>query len=88
MPFCHLDGLCHIFVDQAADIQKAIDVTLNAKMRRTGICGAAETLLVHRNIAAQFLPDLGEALSAVHCEIRGDAASCALMKTARPAHDG
>lgn len=85
--FAHLDGLCHVFIDQAADIKKAIEVTLNAKMRRTGICGAAETLLVHRAIAAQILPDLGAALAAMNCEIRGDVETCALIKTARPADE-
>ena len=47
----HLDGLCHVYLDKAADPKKAREITLNAKMRRTGICGAAETLLVDRSVA-------------------------------------
>jgi glutamate-5-semialdehyde dehydrogenase len=70
----HLDGLCHTYVDGAADPAKARAIVLNAKMRRTGICGATETLLVDRN-AASLLPILIEDLLQAGCEVRGDAAS-------------
>jgi len=69
----HLDGICHVYVDAAADKAMARDIVLNAKMRRTGICGAAETLLVDRAVAESHLPDILEALSAAGCELRGDA---------------
>ena len=73
--FSHLDGVNHTFVDAAADIEMAVDIAVNAKMRRTGICGAMETLLVHRDIADAFLPKVATALSAKACLLRGDEAS-------------
>ncbi len=75
----HLEGLCHTFVHEAADPQKARDLVMNAKMRRTGICGATETLLIDRAIAAQQLPALAEALLAAGCELRGDISACELV---------
>ena len=74
----HLDGNCHVYIDQAAAPVMASDVVFNAKMRRTGICGAAESLLVDRKIAAQILPPIIERLVAAGCEIRGDEATRAL----------
>ena len=71
--FSHLDGLCHTYVDAAADVDMAIAIALNAKMRRTGICGAMETLLVHQDVAPVLLPPLVKALHQQGCEIRGDA---------------
>jgi glutamate-5-semialdehyde dehydrogenase len=68
----HLEGLCHVYVDGAADLSMAIDVVLNSKMRRTGICGAAETLLVDRACAASHLQPLIRALLEAGCEVRGD----------------
>jgi glutamate-5-semialdehyde dehydrogenase len=70
----HLEGLCHVYLHQAADIRMGVDVAVNAKMRRTGVCGAAETLLVDAAIAAEMLPPLTAALSAAGCTVRGDAA--------------
>lgn len=70
----HLDGICHVYVHSDADTAMARDVVLNAKMRRTGICGAAETVLVDRNAANRLLPEMCDALSAAGCEIRGDEA--------------
>ena len=69
--FAHLEGICHIYVDKAAHIDKSVDVCLNAKMRRPGICGAVETILVHDEIANEFMPPLINALKAQACEIRG-----------------
>lgn len=69
----HLDGVCHVYVHSAADIDMAIAIVLNAKMRRTGICGAAETVLVDAAIAAAALPGIAGALLDAGCEIRGDA---------------
>ena len=71
--FAHLEGVVHVYVDRAADLDKAVRIVVNAKMRRTGICGAAETLLVHRAAAEKMLRPLVEALSGAGCEVRGDA---------------
>jgi len=68
----HLDGICHVYVDRDADAQKAIDITVNSKMRRTGVCGAAETLLVDCAIVESYWPALSKALHDAGCEIRGD----------------
>ena len=69
--FAHLEGICHIFVDKSANLEKSLDVCINAKMRRPGICGAVETILVHSDIANDFMPMLINALKAQACEIRG-----------------
>jgi len=73
----HLEGVCHVYVDGAADLEMAKQIVLNSKMRRTGICGAAETLLVDRACADTHLAPLLEALIDAGCEVRGDAAACA-----------
>ena len=73
--FAHLEGIVHVFVDRAADLDKAVKIVVNAKMRRTGVCGAAETLLVHRDAAAAMLKPLIEALILEGCAIRGDKAA-------------
>jgi len=65
-------GNCHIFVDESADIKKAVDITINAKVQRPGVCNACETLLVHKNIAEKFLPEVCEKLDKNKVEIRGD----------------
>jgi len=70
--FSHLEGLCHVYVDKAADLDMAIAITLNAKLRRTGICGAAETLLVDRSCPDTHLKALVSALLEAGCEVRGD----------------
>ncbi len=69
----HLEGICHVYVDGAADLRRAIDIVVNSKMRRTGICGAAETLLVDRACAVTHLGPLIEALIDAGCRVRGDA---------------
>jgi glutamate-5-semialdehyde dehydrogenase len=76
--FAHLEGLCHVYVDRAADLDMAKRIVVNAKMRRTGVCGAAETLLVDRAIASKALPMLVEALQAAGCAVRGDAETAKL----------
>ena len=68
----HLDGICHIYLESSAVIDKAVEIIHNAKMRRTGICGAAETLLVERAALASHLPAVLDRLIASGCEIRGD----------------
>ena len=83
----HLEGLCHVYVHKSANIQMARDVVLNAKMRRTGICGAAETLLLDRDALATHFPAIADALIEAGCELRGDAAVCALDARVKPAGD-
>ena len=70
--FSHLEGICHIFVDKDANIEKAIKIIINSKMRRTGICGALETLLVDKGISIKILPHLIKSLNDVECRIKGD----------------
>jgi len=81
----HLDGICHVYVHAGAAVEMAVAVTVNAKMRRPGICGAAETLLVDRAAADSHLPAILSALIDRGCEIRGDAAVQALDERVRPA---
>ncbi len=76
--FSHLDGICHTYVDAKADLAMAQDIVLNAKLRRTGICGSMETLLVHASLAKSFLPQVVASLQSAGCEVRGDAAVAAL----------
>jgi glutamate-5-semialdehyde dehydrogenase len=83
----HLEGICHVYLHAAAAIEMARDITVNAKMRRTGICGAAETLLVDRAGAESLLPGVASALLAAGCELRGDAEVCALVSAATPASE-
>lgn len=83
--FSHLEGICHIYVDKAADLQMALDVTVNAKMRRTSICGAAETLLIDRAEAERFTAPLVQALQDAGCEVRGDEAVRGLADGVKPA---
>lgn len=82
--FAHLEGLVHVYVDASADLDKAVAITLNAKMRRTGICGAAETLLVHKDVVGSHLKPIIDALLAKGCEIRGDATVMAAIPSASP----
>jgi glutamate-5-semialdehyde dehydrogenase len=85
--FAHLEGIVHIFLDRAADAATAKSVIINSKLRRTGICGALETLLVDRAIAPALLPGIVAELSAMGCEIRGDTEVQALCPQAIPATD-
>jgi glutamate-5-semialdehyde dehydrogenase len=81
----HLDGNCHVYVDGAADLAMARRIAVNAKMRRTGVCGAAETLLIDARVAATHLKPLVEDLLAAGCEVRGDAATQAVDARVKPA---
>ena len=74
----HLDGNCHVYIGRDADPEIARSVAFNAKMRRTGVCGAAETLLIDREIAATVLPPILADLAAAGCELRGDPATVVL----------
>ncbi|MGN6548461.1 MAG: glutamate-5-semialdehyde dehydrogenase [Pararhizobium sp.] len=83
--FAHLEGICHVYVDRSADPAMAKRVVLNAKMRRTSICGAAETLLVDRAAAGSHLGPLIETLAEAGCEVRGSAAVVDLVPGVKPA---
>jgi glutamate-5-semialdehyde dehydrogenase len=85
--FAHLEGVCHVYVDKSARLDMAKEIVLNAKMRRTGVCGAAETLLVDRAIAATHLRPLIEMLIEAGCEVRGDAAVQAADRRVEPASE-
>ena len=76
----HLDGNCHVYVDASAELEMALRVTDNAKTQKYSPCNAAESLLVHADIAAAFLPRIGAAFAAKGVEMRGDAASIALLQ--------
>jgi glutamate-5-semialdehyde dehydrogenase len=70
----HLEGLCHVYLHEDAEADMARDIVVNAKMRRTGICGAAETVLIHESAATSLVPNIVAALQQAGCEVRGDAA--------------
>jgi glutamate-5-semialdehyde dehydrogenase len=77
--FAHLEGICHTYIHAGADPEKAVAITVNAKMRRVSVCGATETLLIDRDIAAELLPDIAAALIAQGCSLRGDADARAIV---------
>jgi glutamate-5-semialdehyde dehydrogenase len=83
--FSHLEGVCHVYVDRAADPEMANKIVLNAKMRRTGICGAAETVLIDKAGAAIHLSPIIRTLIDAGCEVRGDAAARAADARVKPA---
>ncbi len=85
--FAHLEGLCHTYVDRDADLDMAVDIVLNAKMRRTGVCGATETLLIDAAAASKVLPALVKALLEAGCEVRGDDATQQADARVKPATD-
>ena len=83
----HLDGNCHVYIDRAADIGMAVNIVHNAKLRRTGICGAAESLLIDREALASHLPAILDDLIDGGCEIRGDSEICKLDQRVIPASE-
>ncbi len=83
--FAHLEGICHVYVHAPADLEMAKKIVLNAKMRRTGVCGSAETLLVDRSLANSHLKPLVEMLIDAGCEIRGDEATRAIDRRVKAA---
>ena len=83
----HLEGNCHVYVDRDADVRMARSIALNAKMRRTGICGAAETLLIDRACATTHLAPIVQDLLAAGCEVRGDASVQRVDPRVRPASE-
>ena len=83
----HYKGVCHLYVDRAADLDLALRLLLDGKASRPGVCNALETLLVHVEVAADFLPRAAQALGVRGVEIRGDAATRALVPDAKPASE-
>ncbi len=83
----HLECICHVYLHESADAEMARDIVLNAKMRRTGICGAAETVLVDRAAAAKLVPAVVGALAAAGCEVRGDDSVQALAPQTKAADE-
>jgi glutamate-5-semialdehyde dehydrogenase len=75
----HLDGICHVYIDEQADLHTAVSVAVNAKTHRYGVCNAMETLLVHQAVAARVLPELAQQLQQKGVELRGCRASCDLL---------
>jgi glutamate-5-semialdehyde dehydrogenase len=83
----HFTGNCHVYVDRAADLDMAERITINAKCQRMGVCNAAESLLVHADVADKFLPRIGAALATRDIEIRADDKARKLLRQAKPATD-
>ena len=81
----HYDGICHLYVDPAADVQMAVNLTVDSKTQKCGVCNALETLLVHRDLAPAFLPQVAAALRAKHVELRGCPATRAVLTDILPA---
>ncbi|QLE56937.1 glutamate-5-semialdehyde dehydrogenase [Nostoc sp. TCL26-01] len=80
----HADGICHVYIDQAADISKAVTVTVDAKVQYPAACNAIETLLVHQAVAPEFLPQVAQALQAVDVELRGDERTLEILPEIAP----
>jgi glutamate-5-semialdehyde dehydrogenase len=85
--FAHLEGVCHVYVDRAADLNMAEEILVNAKMRRVGVCGAAETLLVDKAVAGTHLAPLVKALQDAGCAVRGDEATQKAAANVAPASE-
>jgi glutamate-5-semialdehyde dehydrogenase len=81
----HFDGVCHVYVDASADLRMAEEILIDSKCQRPGVCNAAESLLVHRDVAARFLPQVGKSLRARGVELRGCERTRSLVSDARPA---
>jgi len=84
----HYKGVCHVYVDEGADLAMAADICLNAKAQRPGVCNAMETLLVHSSVADRFLPDVGRRLRDAGVEIRGCFRTASILPESTPASDG
>ena len=83
----HLDGICHVYIDKDADIKKAINIAVNSKTQRTGVCNAMETLIVNKDIANDFLPIIENELSAKNVEIRGCSNTKNILNNVKLAND-
>jgi glutamate-5-semialdehyde dehydrogenase len=83
----HLDGNCHVYIDDAADLKKAVAIALNAKTHRYGVCNAMESLLVAESVAAQVLPELAALYAEKGVELRGCKKTCAIIQSAKQASE-
>jgi len=83
----HYKGICHVYVDESADLQMAEEVCFNAKVQRPGVCNAMETLLVHQSTAPEFLPKMAERFAQAGVELRGCPETCRLVSSAQPAEE-
>jgi glutamate-5-semialdehyde dehydrogenase len=83
----HFDGNCHVYVDAAADLEMAQEILINSKCQRMGVCNAAESMLVHADVAGEFLPQIAQAFAEQGVQIRGDDRTCELVPEAKPATD-
>ena len=83
----HYKGVCHVFVDRTADLQMAEGISLNAKVQRPGVCNAMETLLVHEQVARDFLPAMARRFESAGVELRGCPKTCAILSGITPATD-
>jgi glutamate-5-semialdehyde dehydrogenase len=83
----HYKGVCHLFVDSSADLQMALDLIMNGKTQRPGVCNSLETVLIHRDIAESFLPVAARALTGAGVEIRGCETTCRILPDAKPAQE-
>ena len=83
----HYKGVCHVYVDKYADMEMAVEICLNAKVQRPGVCNAMETMLVHKDIAPAFLPEMGRRLTRAGVEIRGCPETVRLVSNATPAQE-
>jgi glutamate-5-semialdehyde dehydrogenase len=81
----HFAGNCHVYIDRAADLDMALRLTVNSKCQRMGVCNACESLLIHKDVATDYLPPIGAALAEQGIELRGDSATCALLPDAAAA---
>lgn len=81
----HYKGVCHLFVDEGADLQQAVDISFNAKVQRPGVCNALETLLVHQDCAATFLPQMAARFAEAGVQLRGCRRTCEIISDAVPA---
>jgi glutamate-5-semialdehyde dehydrogenase len=83
----HFDGKCHTYVDRSADLKMAEEICFNAKVSRPSVCNAMENLLVHREVAAKFLPGMAKKFIAAGVELRGDVTTCAIIPAIKHATD-
>jgi glutamate-5-semialdehyde dehydrogenase len=83
----HYKGVCHVFIDQTADLQMAEEICYNAKVQRPGVCNAMETLLVHRQVAGSFLPAMTRRFQAAGVTLRGCPQTCTILSGITPATD-
>ncbi|MBD3245783.1 MAG: glutamate-5-semialdehyde dehydrogenase [Candidatus Omnitrophica bacterium] len=81
----HYKGICHLFIDESADIKQALSICVNAKVQRPSVCNAVETILVHKEIAKEFLPRLKKEFSPLQVQMRGDPAVCRMLPGTRKA---